>query len=44
MKRFMMGFIALLAGYRAMAADGAREADASEWINALAGDSADETR
>jgi hypothetical protein len=32
------------AGYRAMAADGEREADASEWINALAGDSADETR
>jgi hypothetical protein len=35
---------ALDAGYRAMAADGAREADAAEWINALAGDSADETR
>ena len=35
---------ALDAGYRDMAADPLREADASDWINALAGDSADETR
>ncbi len=31
-------------GYRAMAADHAREADAMEWCNALAGDMADEAR
>ena len=31
-------------GYRAMAADTAREAEALEWCNALAGDLADETR
>ena len=31
-------------GYRAMAADQAREADAMEWCNALAGDMADESR
>ncbi|HLA35084.1 MAG TPA: hypothetical protein VJ001_09500 [Rhodocyclaceae bacterium] len=31
-------------GYRAMAADTAREAEAVEWCNALAGDMADETR
>ena len=35
---------ALDAGYRAMAADSAREADASEWLDALASDGADETR
>ena len=35
---------ALDTGYRAMAADSERESDASEWMNALAGDSADETR
>ena len=35
---------ALDAGYRAMATDGERETNASEWINALASDSADETR
>jgi hypothetical protein len=29
-------------GYRAMAADVGREAEASEWIDALSGDSADE--
>ncbi len=32
------------AGYRAMAADQAREADALEWSNALAGDGSDEAR
>lgn len=32
------------AGYRAMAADKAREAEAQEWGNALAGDVADEAR
>lgn len=32
------------AGYRAMAADQAREADALEWGNALAGDGSDEAR
>jgi predicted CopG family antitoxin len=32
------------AGYQAMAGDSEREAEASEWINALAGDSANETR
>jgi len=31
-------------GYKAMARDKAREADASEWTAALAGDMADETR
>ena len=31
-------------GYRAMAADAAREAEAQEWCNALAGDMADEAR
>jgi len=31
-------------GYRAMAADPAREADAMEWCNALAGDMADAAR
>jgi predicted CopG family antitoxin len=31
-------------GYRAMAADQAREAEASEWCNGLAGDLADEAR
>ncbi|WP_326942646.1 addiction module antitoxin [Actimicrobium sp. GrIS 1.19] len=31
-------------GYRAMAADQAREADAAVWINALAKDMADEAR
>ena len=29
---------ALLAGYRAMAADGLREAEADEWVEALIGD------
>jgi len=32
------------AGYREMAADAEREAEAQEWCNALAGDVADETR
>ena len=32
------------AGYHAMAADGAREAEAGEWVNALTKDLADETR
>ena len=32
------------AGYRAMAADKEREAEATEWCNALAGDAADEAR
>jgi predicted CopG family antitoxin len=32
------------AGYRAMAEDRAREADAQEWANALSGDMADEAR
>lgn len=31
-------------GYRAMAADGDREAEAAEWCNALAGDMADAAR
>jgi predicted CopG family antitoxin len=31
-------------GYRAMAADAAREAEAQEWCNALVGDMADEAR
>lgn len=31
-------------GYRAMAADTSREADAIEWCNALAGDMADAAR
>ncbi len=35
---------ALDAGYRAMAADRERESEASEWINALAGDGLDEAR
>lgn len=35
---------ALDAGYKAMAADKVREADAIEWSNALAGDMADEAR
>jgi predicted CopG family antitoxin len=34
----------LLAGYQAMAGDGAREREALEWSNALIGDVADETR
>lgn len=32
------------AGYRAMAADAARESEAREWIDELAGDSVDEAR
>ena len=32
------------AGYRAMAADAAREREAREWIDALASDNADEAR
>jgi hypothetical protein len=32
----------LAAGYAAMAADEAREAEAQEWVDALAGDIADE--
>jgi len=35
---------ALDEGYRAMAADSAREAEASVWCNALAGDMSDEAR
>jgi hypothetical protein len=35
---------ALDEGYRAMAADTAREADAQEWSNALAKDMVNETR
>jgi hypothetical protein len=35
---------ALDEGYRAMAADKKREAEALEWSNALAGDVADEAR
>jgi predicted CopG family antitoxin len=35
---------ALDEGYRAMASDQAREVEAREWCNALAGDMADETR
>jgi predicted CopG family antitoxin len=35
---------ALDAGYQAMAADKTREAEASEWIEGLASDLADETR
>ena len=35
---------ALDAGYRAMAEDTEREAEAQEWCNALAGDAADETQ
>ena len=35
---------ALDEGYRAMAADQAREAEALEWCNALAGDMADAAR
>jgi hypothetical protein len=31
-------------GYRAMAADAARESEAQEWCNALVGDMADEAR
>lgn len=31
-------------GYQAMAADRAREAEALQWCNALAGDAADEAR
>ena len=31
-------------GYRAMAADKEREAEATEWCNAIAGDMADEAR
>ena len=31
-------------GYKAMASDKTREAEASEWVNALAKDLADETR
>jgi hypothetical protein len=33
---------ALEAGYRAMAADGMREAEAAEWISGLANDAVDE--
>jgi len=36
--------IALDDGYRAMAEDLEREAEAAEWCNALAGDMRDETR
>ena len=35
---------ALDAGYQAMAADKSREVDATEWINALSKDLADEAR
>lgn len=35
---------ALEEGYRAMAADEAREADASEWVEGLVGDVSDELR
>jgi predicted CopG family antitoxin len=35
---------ALDGGYQAMAADTAREAEAAEWCNALAGDMADAAR
>ncbi len=35
---------ALDPGYRDMAADQARETEASDWITALAGDGVDETR
>lgn len=35
---------ALDAGYRDMAADAQREAEAGEWINALIGDGIDEAR
>jgi predicted CopG family antitoxin len=35
---------ALDEGYRAMAADKAREADAMEWCNSIAGDMADAAR
>lgn len=35
---------ALDAGYQAMAKDKAREAEAAEWLAALAGDMADEAR
>ena len=35
---------ALSEGYRAMAADADREAEAQEWCNALAGDMRDEAR
>ena len=35
---------ALEEGYRAMAADTEREAEASEWLNALSGDVRDEAR
>lgn len=35
---------ALDAGYRAMAADTGREAEAAEWIEALAADGVDEAR
>jgi hypothetical protein len=35
---------ALEAGYQSMAADDERERDASEWINALAGDGFNEAR
>jgi predicted CopG family antitoxin len=35
---------ALDAGYRAMAEDSAREMEAMEWCNAVAGDMADEAR
>jgi predicted CopG family antitoxin len=34
----------IVAGYRAMAADAAREREAAEWIDGLAGDVADEHR
>lgn len=36
--------VALEEGYRAMAADKEREAEAAEWCNALVRDMADETR
>jgi hypothetical protein len=35
---------ALVAGYRAMAADEEREGEASEWIEGLIGDVADDPR
>jgi hypothetical protein len=35
---------AIQEGYRAMAADAAREAEAQDWCNALAGDMRDGTR
>lgn len=40
----VLGSGQLDAGYRAMAADAAREGEAREWIDALASDSADAAR